>query len=237
MKINTNGRVLWRGQSHFDGAPIVVIATGFSEGSSNNKTGKMIQTWILREDVQPNHAFKNGDGRSVCGDCRHAGYNDATCYVLWYQAPLSIWNCYKRGNYLPIGNDWHLFDDVNLRLGSAGDPAMVPADVWTEPLLRARNHTGYTHQWRQPWAQYLKGIAQASCDGLADYLEATANGWNTFLVTPVGTPDPVGTVHCAASNEKGNKTNCAACHLCDGDSANVVIHAHGRSQKKVTLVN
>lgn len=234
---NSNGRILWEGPSLSDGAPIVVIATGFTESSANSKTGNMIQTWIMRQDVKPNEAFKNGLGRSVCGDCTHAGYNNGTCYVIWYQGPLSVWNCYKRGNYEPINNDWHLFNDVALRIGSAGDGAMVPADVWTEPLLRCRKHTAYTHQWRQEWAQHFKGIAQASCDGFTDYLEATAAGWKTFLVTPRGSDDPMGSVHCAASEEKGYKTNCFTCSLCDGSSANVVIYAHGRSKKRYRLAN
>lgn len=234
---NNNGRILWEGPSNLDGSPIVVIATGFSESSSNSKTGAMIQTWIMRQDIKPNEAFKNGLGRSVCGDCTHAGYNNGTCYVIWYQGPLSVWNCYKRGNYAPIGDDWHLFDDVALRIGSAGDGAMVPANVWTEPLLRCRTHTAYTHQWRQPWAQYMKGIAQASCDGFSDYLEATANGWKTYLVTPVDSDDPAGTVHCAASDERGHKTECSVCSLCDGKSANVVIYAHGRSKKRYAMAD
>jgi hypothetical protein len=237
MATNHNGRILWEGQSNYDGAPIVIIATGFEEVSANGKTGGMIQTWILRQDVKPNEAFKNGLGKSVCGDCTHAGYNENTCYVLWYQAPLSVWSCYKRGNYQHIGNDWHLFDDVILRIGSAGDPAMCPASVWTEPVLRAKKHTGYSHQWRQDWAQHLKGIVQASCDGFADYLEATAHGWKTYLVTPENVADPAGTVHCAASKERGQKTDCATCALCDGASANVVIHSHGSRGTKLTLQN
>lgn len=234
---NTNGRILWEGPSAYDGAPIVVIATGFTKGSANSKTGKMIQSWILRQDIPPHHAFKNGQGISVCGDCRHAGYNNNTCYVTWYQGPLSVWNCYKRGNYQHIGNDWHLFDDVLFRTGSAGDPAMVPADVWAEPILRAKNHTGYTHQWRQPWAQHLRGLMQASCDGFADYVDATAHGWRTFLVVPKNTERPAGSVHCAASHEMGQKTNCAACHLCDGASANVMIYGHGSRATKLQLAN
>jgi hypothetical protein len=237
MATNYNGRILWEGQSNYDGAPIVVIATGFTESSGNDKTGGMIQTWILRQDVKPNEAFKNGLGSSVCGNCPHAGYNKNTCYVLWYQAPLSVWNCYKRGNYPKIGSDWHLFDNVCLRVGSAGDPAMCPGDVWVEPILRAQKHTGYTHQWRQDWAQHLKGLVQASCDGLGDYLEATAHGWSTFLVKPENVTDPAGTVHCAASEEKGKKTNCATCALCDGNSANVVINAHGSRGGRVELAN
>lgn len=234
---NANGRIIWEGSSKFDGAPIVLIATGFTEGSSNGKTGKMIQTWILRQDIPPHVAYKNGEGSSVCGDCPHLGSNQNTCYLRWYQAPLSIWNCYKRGNYAHIGNDFHLFDDASLRLGSAGDPAMVPGYVWSEPLLRSKNHTGYTHQWRHDWAQHLKGLVQASCDGFADYLEATAHGWKTFLVVPKDTTNTVNAVHCAASKERGQKTNCETCHLCDGHTTNVIIYAHGSRAGRVKLAN
>lgn len=236
-KLNNNGRILWEGPSPVDGAPIVCIVTGLTERSANGKTGSMLQTWILRQDVPPHHAFINGSGASVCGDCPHAGYNNNTCYVRWYQAPLSVWNCYRRGGYLQIGYSWPIFKDATVRFGAAGDPAMVPADIWRLILEHCANHTGYTHQWRQPWAQDLKGICQASCDGLADYLEATANGWRTFLVKPADAPSPSGTVHCAASAERGAKTTCQLCHLCDGDSANVVINAHGSRKGAVLLRN
>jgi hypothetical protein len=227
MATNTNGRILWEGLSPYDQAPIVCIATGFTDRSANGKTGSMIQTWILRQDVKPNVGFKDGQGRSVCGDCPHAGYNNGTCYVRWYQAPLSVWSCYQRGGYAPIGNDWHLFDGASVRFGAAGDPAMVPFDIWQAILQHCETHTGYTHQWRRDWAQHLKGICQASCDGMVDYLDATAHGWRTFLVKPAAAPAPAGAVHCAASVEKGAKTTCELCHLCDGASANVVINAHG----------
>ena len=232
-KPNMNGRILWEGLSPYDGAPIVCIVTGLTDRSANGKTGNMLQVWILLQDCKPNDAFRDGRGQSVCGDCQHAGYNDGTCYVRWYQAPLAVWSCYQRGGYPHIGNDWNLFDDASVRFGAAGDPAMVPAHVWVEPVLRSRTHTGYTHQWRQPWAQHLKGICQASCDGMADYLDATSHGWHTFLVKPANVADPAGMVHCAASVEKGAKTTCAQCTLCDGGSANIVINAHGAKGGKV----
>jgi hypothetical protein len=51
--MRVNGLVLWRGASLLDGAPIVAIVTGLAAGSSNRKTGDMLQTWILREDMAP----------------------------------------------------------------------------------------------------------------------------------------------------------------------------------------
>jgi hypothetical protein len=49
--------ILYEGPSMIDGKPIVVIAT---VGSANSKTGAMVQTWIMRQDVEPHHALKTG---------------------------------------------------------------------------------------------------------------------------------------------------------------------------------
>lgn len=229
-----NGYILWEGFSPLDGKPLVLIATGFANSSANAKTGHMIQTWILRRDVDPVTAFKGEDGYSNCGDCIHR--LNQTCYVSWWQAPLSVYRAYLRGSYQRIPS-WDLFADRMLRIGSAGDPAMVPIDVWENALEHASGHTGYTHQWREDFALPLRGLVQASCDGIQDYFDATAHGWKTYLVKPADAPSPAGTVHCAASKERGAKTNCATCTLCDGGSANVVINAHGTSHRRVALVN
>ena len=228
---NPNGRVLYQGPSMLDGAPIVVIATGFTERSANDKTGAMLQTWILRADLPPHHAFSGPEGESVCGDCSHR--LNRTCYVRWYQAPLAVWNCWHHGaGYAPASPAD--FDGAQLRMGSAGDPAAVPPWVWAPILPRLAGRTGYTHQWRRAVGAWLRGIVQASCDSMQDLHDARAAGWRTFTVTPIGEADPTGTVHCAASTERGHKTNCATCGLCDGTSADVTIHAHGSRASHVS---
>ena len=68
-----NGYILWEGASLIDGAPIVVIATGFASRSTNRKTGGMVQTYILRRDIDPVSAVQSGDDASICGDCPHRG--------------------------------------------------------------------------------------------------------------------------------------------------------------------
>ena len=99
-KFNPNGRILWEGLSPIDQKPIVCIVTGLGKGKSQNpKTGHMGQTWIIRQDIPPHEGHKNGENRSVCGSCPHAGYNNGSCYVRWFQAPLSVYKCYKRGGY------------------------------------------------------------------------------------------------------------------------------------------
>ena len=229
-----NGAILWEGPSPLDGQPLVLIVTGLAQSSANDKTGDMLQTWILRADVDPWTAFQGDEGFSNCGNCTHRLLR--TCYVRWYQAPLSIWHAYKRGSYTRM-LDLGLIRDRMLRIGSAGDPALVPPWVW-EPLLAvAAGHTGYTHLWRESFAEPYRQLCQASCDGFQDYLDATAAGWKPFLVLPEGVPDPAGAVHCPSSKESGRVTDCATCALCDGASAPVVINAHGASRSRVALLN
>lgn len=232
MPHNPNGRILYKGPSILDGAPIVVIATGFADRSANTKTGDMIQTWILRSDIPPHVAFKNEAGRSVCGNCPHGGTRNATCYILWFQGPLAVWNCWHHGAGYALAT-LSDFNGVHLRMGSAGDPAAVPREIWEAILPRTIGHTGYTHQWRFPVGQWLKGIVQASCDCLLDLEHAREAGWRTFSVRPIGSLDPAGTAHCAASAERGKSTDCHTCGLCDGASADVVIWAHGKRKAAV----
>jgi hypothetical protein len=200
----------------------------------------MLQTWILRADIRPDHAYQTGEDYAVCGNCPHRKWNNidgalvaalGSCYVRRHQAPLAVWTCYRAGGY-QHATGYGMAQGRLIRFGSYGDPAMVPVAVWQGLAAVASGHTGYTHQWRHAWAQALRGLVQASCDGMADYMEATAHGWRTFLVQASGSPDPAGMVHCAASTEKGGKTDCARCGLCDGAAADVVIHAHGATASR-----
>ena len=63
--------VIYDGPSQIDGKPIVAIA---QVGTGNRKTGKgMVQTWILRSDIDPISASRTGEDSSICGDCPHKG--------------------------------------------------------------------------------------------------------------------------------------------------------------------
>ena len=46
-----NGMVIWQGPSLVDGKPIAVIVTGLNKPSQNSKTGDMLQSWIIRTDM------------------------------------------------------------------------------------------------------------------------------------------------------------------------------------------
>ena len=249
---NPNGYILWQGASLLDGKPIVVVATGFASGSANRKTGAMIQTWILRGDVEPHTAIKTGEDSSVCGECVHRGTakGDRTegrsCYVLTHNAPLAVYRGWKRGIYGSVGADPEELERLGqgrrVRLGAYGDPAAVPAYVWSCLTLRASGWTGYTHQWATmdpEVARAFQPLCMASCDNQREHRAAKRAGWRTFWVVPSGSP-LVGSVArareadlviCPASKERGHRTTCARCGLCQGTttktSMDIVIAAHG----------
>ena len=61
-----NKAILYEGPSLIDGQPIVAIAT-YSD--KNTKTGLMVQTYILCQNIDPRDANKTGADFSICGKC------------------------------------------------------------------------------------------------------------------------------------------------------------------------
>ena len=237
-----NGYVIYRGPSMLDGEPIVVIATGFADGSDNRKTGSMIQTWILREDVDPLTATRTGDDSSICGGCTHRGViidgqnEGRSCYVKVWQAPLNVWKAYKRGiypemDYMDLA--W-LFAGKPVRFGSYGDPAAMPLNVIDVIGMTAEFTTGYTHQWREVDTGYAKWL-MASADNAGDRFMARAYGYRTFRVRAANEELGKKEIVCPASKEAGQKTTCAECKACGGTNAkakvDIVIMAHGEPVK------
>lgn len=213
----SNGIVLYDGPSMLDGEPIVVIATGIRRASRNTKTGPMIQIWILRSDVHPNLARRNGADYSICGTCP---FRDGRCYVDIRQAPAQIWKSYRAGRY-PMGSA-AMLAGLRIRIGAYGDPAAAPIALWRSIVDVASAHTGYTHSWRRRPA--LRGLVMASCETQADAAYARSLGWGVFRVLAPSESKCRAEATCLAV--KAGKT-CHDCTLCDGRALTVVIPAHG----------
>jgi hypothetical protein len=234
----SNSAIIYRGPSMLDGSPIVVVATGLGKSSLNTKTGALVQTWIIRDDMSPVEAVKSGADSAICGACPHRGeakdgkVTGRSCYVAVFQAPLSVYKTLKAGKYETVeANDLGaLFQGKRVRLGAYGDPAAVPMWVWDAVLSGAEAFTGYTHQWRT-CPQELNAYVMASCDTAQDWVEAKRMGWRTFRVRTAAEPLQAREVICPASKEAGLKTNCAACVACGGHGAkakvDIAIVAHG----------
>jgi hypothetical protein len=222
--------IIYRGPSLIDGAPIVVIAT-YSD--RNKKTGTMVQTYIIREDIDPREASKTGADTSICGTCPHRGTATAdpaakqakgrTCYVLLGQGPLIVFRAYHRGVYAPA-DPAAIGRGRMVRLGTYGDPAAVPGEVWEALLSEAVGWTGYSHQ-----SGFRPDMVMQSADTYAQALAFWQAGARTFrVVHNISEIDPSREVLCPASKEAGRRTTCESCKLCAGLAT--------RSPKSVAIV-
>ena len=233
---NKNGLNLFKGKRLINNKKIVVIVTGLNAKTMNEKTGNMLQTWILHDDMEPHKAFKIKEyGETVCGNCPHAGYNNNSCYVKWFQAPLNVYRAYKNNKYNYFNGDYEIFRNKSIRFGSCGDPSLIPLYMVKKMIDVCKNHTGYTHQWSNYFGIRFKGLFQASVDSFDEYLKASSLGFKCFYVKHESIEDPKNFIHCMASIEKGKKTNCNTCNLCDGSKADIVINAHGNTKNNVLL--
>lgn len=251
-----NGYVIYQGPSMIDGQPIIAIATGLANTSQNPKTGNLIQTWIMRADIKPTEALNNGADASVCGGCKYRGAvvdgknKDRACYVTVWQAPLVVWNAHRGTDSKPgiyptasVDHLGELFAGRTIRIGSYGDPAAVPVNVWRALISQANGHTGYTHQWNMKGADgkrkflEFRDIVMASADNHQEMVLANSLGFRTFRVTGQDSRNDrtKGEVICPASKEKNYATNCQTCKACGGNAskanANIVITVHGSAQK------
>ena len=224
--------IIYKGPSLIDGLPIVAIAT---YSNRNTKTGQVVQTYILREDINPLEASKTGQDYSICGDCPMRGdvttdparkiAKNRKCYVNLGQGVLIVYKAYKRGVYQEASNcRSKLGKDRFVRIGTYGDPAAVPGIVWTQLLEDATTWTAYTHQ--KPWRP---DIAMQSADTHIEAKQHWAESRRTFrVIQNVDDLDKRNEILCPASKEAGRRVQCAACKLCKGSlkakSIAIVLH-------------
>lgn len=232
------GYILYEGPSVLDGKPIVVIAT---MKTKNRKTGDVVQTWILRSDLNPIAALEARADESICGGCPHRRSIGGACYVNVGQAPLAIWKAYKAGSY---SKSWQstTFGGKTVRLGAYGDPAAAPADMWDAVLRSTKAHMGYTHQsGHKNFDPAILEFCMVSADTPKVAAKAQAQGLRTFRVKSPEAPLLAGEVICLADS-KG--MSCAECKACDGakaDGPSIVIDVHGslatRYESKYRTIN
>jgi hypothetical protein len=243
------GFIFYRGPSMLDGQPIVGIATLTSK---NDKTGNMVQTFILRSDMTPLTALSTGADISICGTCPHrpkrirvrdpktgrfTSKKVRTCYVDVGKSVQQVFGAFTRGSYPtlePVDGAQYLAGRMVI-LGAYGDPAAIPAHVWIALLADAQGHTGYTHQWRKPLAADLAPLVMASADSARDRDQARAKGWRTFTIRRADEPLATREFACPASPEGGDRRQCVDCGACHGSTrpgqASVAIVVHGNGAK------
>ena len=228
-----NKAILYEGPSLIDGQPIVAIAT-YSD--KNTKTGLMVQTYILCQNIDPRDANKTGADFSICGTCPLKGIptmdpkrklaEKRKCYVRIDQGSLMVWKAYQNGSYPKTNNISELGRGRMVRLGTYGDPAAVPSYVWNQLLEDAIGHTAYSHQ--NDIIPIDKKIFMGSADSLEHAKKFWSDNIRTFRVIQSLDEIQKNEILCPASKEAGRKSTCAKCKLCSGTSSN--------SKKSIAIV-
>jgi hypothetical protein len=235
------GFVLYQGPSLIDGAPIAVVAI---TKSSNRKTANMVQTYIIRSDINPLDANRLGADVSICGSCPHRGTaapdkpsglaRGRSCYVNLGQGPLGVYRSLIAGKY-PVLAGHAAIAAVGqgrmVRIGTYGDGAAVPAYVWDSLLSLAKGHTAYSHQSGMRSSSFDASRYMVSADNLVTATKAWREGMRTFRVMRHAADLMTGReILCPASEEAGRRTTCDRCGLCGGAAVkakSIAIVAHG----------
>lgn len=241
------GYIAYEGPSEIDGRSIVVIVNKLN-GSDNAKTGAdLVQTFIIRADVNPVTALKTGDDVAICGQCAHrpalaSKTGDAPCYVNVGRSVRSVFEAYKRGRYQKAtpAQLRAVLAGRKVRLGTYGDPAAAPVAMWQEITADAAGIVGYSHQWQAvhfdhaAWAP----LVMASADSIEEAAQANLYGMRVFRVS-VGVDKQTGETTCPASAEGGRKATCDTCMLCGGTSKaarDIVIADHAVGHKRRVIM-
>ena len=211
-------------------SPVITVITGFENPSRNFKTGPMLQTWTIRDDMNPIEANVTGADEVICGQCpfRGVGGKKRACYVNLARGPLIIHRTLSKSK--PV--DMKMFYNRDMRLGAYGDPSFISLPILHDVTKRLRMWTGYTHQWLTCDPDY-KRFLMASVETERDYHLAKEAGWRTFRVRQKDQPILQGESMCPASDEAGKKLQCITCGRCNGTQSkkrDVVIIAHGQGR-------
>ena len=225
-----------------NGDRIVLTLSGLSTPSVNGKTSDMLQAAIMPADVMPSDAIKTGQDAIVCGGCplRPGADGDGPrCYVMTWRGIDGVWRSIVKtatatirsiaGTLAPLrgcsdpsaGHNRNVCErrghttgrPVPIRLGTWGDPALIPLPVIRELAAPGRLRTGYSHQWRECDPEYRRWL-MASIDGdnaAVDRADANARGWSTYRVRAAGEAPLPGAVECPHP-----AVSCSECGLCCG---------------------
>ncbi len=231
-----SGFIFYQGPSVLDGQPIVGIVT---TKTTNRKTGNIAQTWILRADQSPLDSVQAGADSSVCGSCPLRHSVGGSCYVNLSHGPRAVYGAFKRGVYGEVSlrhiGEKLRASGLGLRLGSYGDPAAVPFNIWDTLTKYAKYSLGYTHQIRHKnFDKRMLSLCMVSTETPKQTAAINAENLRTFRVVESYDQLMKGEIICPS--ESGS--NCAECRLCNGadkKGPNVAILVHGVLKKRHRL--
>jgi hypothetical protein len=101
-----------------------------------------------------------------------------------------------------------------VRVGTYGDPAAAPQEVWDELLSEASTWTAYSHQ-----SEWRPDIAMQSVHSHTEAQMHWHAGRRTFrVIANLGELDRTNEALCPASKEAGRRVQCTSCKLCKGST-------------------
>lgn len=198
---------------------------------ANTKTGAGYQTTILVSGTHPLDAIKNGQDESVCGNCPFRKQTDGTraCYVT----PMGLGAAYKNRKAQINPDPLKIQKEAYIRLGSYGDPAMLPFPLVAALATRGNKHTGYTHQHGEGYYdKRFDGLLMRSVETLGQAKKAKEEGARYFRVDLEGIGPQEGEIECPYDSRG---IQCRQCGLCNGVGLNgervnvksIMIRPHG----------
>lgn len=215
--------------------------------STNTKTGNIPQVWI---------GGSYEEGKRTCDkvECKlrpwihPKGFKGMACYAWGGSSMLGFGSAIKAdikagGVALEVALERRSPQAKAIRLGAIGDPGVMPWGWWfkLERLAKRLDLTilSYTHGWRQ--RPDLAGRTMASCDSIAEAVEARKLGFQPAIATRevsvldknIRLPDGSKAVVCPAMSAKAKRNaeiTCNQCRKCDGRSDVAIIFPdHGRT--------
>ena len=221
--------VLFEGPSAINDEPIVAILTGVDRPSQNMKTGNQCQLWVFHANIHPTEAVRTEADAAICGSCP---LRAKICYVTLHHGPNNIWRSWKENpkkfttGFPPAAQTKRR----SIRLTAYGDPGALPMEILDQCVQRFRDHTGYTHLWKE--RPQLQKYVMASVESPELATEAQALGFRTFRIKNAGEPRLKGEALCPFEATGLQCTDCRACNGKTGPfSSNIAVTIHGMGGK------
>ena len=220
----------------------------YTVNSSNTKTGPVITQFI---------GASRDESRATCTMCPL--FEARECYSQFGTPAMghaSTLAAVKRGKDKSLATALSQNTAGKaLRMAAIGDPASINQQVYEAHDSQAREAglgvLSYTHQWHLPHAAWLKPLALASADTMADVNDAVGAGWRAALHVdehdrafdgrtieekPQGTlASGVKYTLCPAQRETRKPVQCNECQLCDRQKACkvdlIVFREHGTAMQ------
>jgi hypothetical protein len=213
-----------------------LVITSLVKQSNNEKTGPMVQSYILDKDkIHEDRPLM--DFGAKCSDCPLV----EACYVN--KDKLSVRGAVRR----LIGGEStsYVFADniseillylagADFRFGSYGDPSAIPLEDIEALASVVRTWTGYTHFWRSIDPAYARYF-MASVESVELEREAQALGYRRYRVLIDDESEVLEDSILCPHYTRG--VQCIDCGLCKGASSkakSIYAPIHGSRAHKVT---